>query len=284
MSSRRSVSTSVSADDGSSKTRIRAWRSSARAISTSWRRADREAAGPGPPGRCRSRTARGRRAPDRASRAAETMPRRDGSRPRNRFSATDRSGTSWSSWWMTATPASRASCGPAKATGSAVDARSRPRSVPAGQRPPMMLMSVDLPAPFSPTSARTSPPAQLEVHARRGRGRPENSLTMPRISRCTAGVGGVTAVVAVMVWSSGRRRPGTASRAPAMLSARSRRQVLVDVLLGHRRRIQLDALRNRRLGELAEAAAVGDQAGEVDCARRPSSGCTGRSRRRCRPP
>src|ERR671933_1559382 len=55
---------------------------------------------------------------------------------------------------MTATPASRASAGPWKSTGSPSTST---RPVSGRWTPPSIRTIVDLPAPFSPASARTSP-------------------------------------------------------------------------------------------------------------------------------
>ena len=79
---------------------------------------------------------------------------RSGGSPSVRFSATDRAGTSRSSCGMVMTPAAMASRGPLKCRTSPPTAIS-PRS---GRcTPPRMRTSVDFPAPFSPTSACTSP-------------------------------------------------------------------------------------------------------------------------------
>ena len=63
---------------------------------------------------------------------------------------------------MAAIPSERASAGVMCGT-----ARPATASVPASgcSAPVMILISVDLPAPFSPTSACTSPASQVERHA-----------------------------------------------------------------------------------------------------------------------
>src|SRR5262245_28287782 len=82
--------------------------------------------------------------------------RRTGRSPSAMFSAIDSAGTRRSSCGMVTTPATIASCGLAKC-------RSRPstRTTPRSGRctPPRMRISVDLPAPFSPTMAWISPNA-----------------------------------------------------------------------------------------------------------------------------
>ena len=93
--------------------------------------ADAERARPARRGRAsrpRPRTARSSRARAARSAIASTMPNRVGSRPSTRFSATDMSGTSDSSWWTTAMPARRASRVPRNFWTCAVDRRPRPCS------------------------------------------------------------------------------------------------------------------------------------------------------------
>ena len=70
------------------------------------------------------------------------------------FSATSRSGNTIGSWYIAVTPRSRASCGPESATRS--PSISTCPSLGAWM-PVMILIIVDLPAPFSPTMACTSP-------------------------------------------------------------------------------------------------------------------------------
>ena len=80
--------------------------------------------------------------------------RRSGGSPSVRFSAIDSAGTSRSSCGMATMPAAMASRGPSNRHALPSTAIS-PRS---GRcTPPRMRTSVDLPAPFSPTSACTSP-------------------------------------------------------------------------------------------------------------------------------
>ena len=76
-----------------------------------------------------------------------------GSRAMNRFSATDIHGNSVSSWNTVQTPSRCASCGAASSTARPL-MTIRPAS--GRSRPPSALISVLLPAPFSPTSACTS--------------------------------------------------------------------------------------------------------------------------------
>ena len=78
-----------------------------------------------------------------------------GSRPRNRLRAIDRSGASEVSWWMVSMPRSMASRAEADRHLAGRARRSSPRST--GKTPEIALMSVDLPAPLSPSRATTSP-------------------------------------------------------------------------------------------------------------------------------
>ena len=101
--------------------------------------------------------ARAHRAPSRARRSAVR-----GAWPRKMFSATVSSGNSSSSWWTVAMPAACASRGLSEAR----PARRRCGSCRSSgwhARRTMILISVDLPAPFSPSSAWTSPGAHVEV-------------------------------------------------------------------------------------------------------------------------
>jgi hypothetical protein len=68
----------------------------------------------------------------------------------NMFSATESAGTMLNSWWMKRKPSRWASAGPAMLTG-----RSSIEMVAASgaTTPARILISVDLPAPFSPISA-----------------------------------------------------------------------------------------------------------------------------------
>src|SRR5215210_3180343 len=77
-------------------------------------------------------------------------------RPTNTFSAIDRSGRSRISWWMSPIPTSRASPGDVGWYGAPCHVID---PVSEGNTPAMMFDSVDLPAPFSPSSATTSPGA-----------------------------------------------------------------------------------------------------------------------------
>jgi hypothetical protein len=79
---------------------------------------------------------------------------RTGKTPSATFSATDNAGTRRSSWGIVTIPAAIASCGLANAQGLP-DTKIRPLS--GRWTPPRMRMSVDLPAPFSPTMAWISP-------------------------------------------------------------------------------------------------------------------------------
>ena len=76
------------------------------------------------------------------------------SRPRKMLSTTDRLGHRLSSWWTMATPWATASVVEAKAMGSPSSSM-----VPevGGWTPERIFMRVDLPAPFSPMRATTSP-------------------------------------------------------------------------------------------------------------------------------
>ena len=78
------------------------------------------------------------------------------------FSATDSSGMISGSWWTMRMPASCASRAEAKATGRPSTAM-LPWS--GACSPSRMRISVDLPAPFSPTSAVTVAGRQVEAHA-----------------------------------------------------------------------------------------------------------------------
>ena len=80
--------------------------------------------------------------------------RGSGSRPRKMLAATLSSGTRFSSWWMMAMPARSASRTVARRTG-VPSIRISPSS--AGWTPERIFISVDLPAPFSPMRAWTSP-------------------------------------------------------------------------------------------------------------------------------
>ncbi len=85
--------------------------------------------------------------------------RRRGSWPMKMFWATVRCGMRFSSWWIMLIPRAWAARGLAMATSLPLTWM-RPAS--GGDTPASTFMSVDLPAPFSPTRAWTSPGAQLE--------------------------------------------------------------------------------------------------------------------------
>ena len=108
-----------------------------------------------------------------------TSPKRRGSRPRKTFSATVRLGDSASSWWMVTMPSARAAAGSGIATAS--PAR---RMLPPGSAwctPARIFISVDLPAPFSPIRAWTSPAQAENVTPASARDGP-NVLAIARIS------------------------------------------------------------------------------------------------------
>ena len=99
--------------------------------------------------RVRSRIARSRRSPPRVS-----------SRPAKMFAVTVRSGNASISWCTMPMPCASASRGRA----SAIGWPSRHSSPLSGRREPeRILSSVDLPAPFSPTSACASPAATSKL-------------------------------------------------------------------------------------------------------------------------
>src|SRR5918997_726099 len=92
----------------------------------------------------------------------------------NTFSATSTSGRTSGSCAMTRTPRRRAAAGPAKVVG----APSRSSSPSSGTRSPdRILISVDLPAPFSPRRACTSP-GRSSSDTDRSACTPENALLM----------------------------------------------------------------------------------------------------------
>src|SRR5262245_59902442 len=96
-------------------------------------------------------------------------PKRRGGSVMLMLSATERSGISESSWKTQAIPAARASDGDAKVIGSP-SSSIRPSS--GGITPAMILIRVDLPAPFSPSTAWMRP-------ARTVRSAPANACTPP---------------------------------------------------------------------------------------------------------
>ena len=77
------------------------------------------------------------------------------------LSATDRSGISDSSWKMQAMPAALAAAGDWRSAPARLRAACGPR--PAATTPAMILISVDLPAPFSPRMAWMRPASTVEV-------------------------------------------------------------------------------------------------------------------------
>ena len=79
---------------------------------------------------------------------------RASSSPRNMLAATVRCGQSTTSWWTTFMPSAIASCGDPRATGFP---RHRISPLVRAIAPDRSLIKVDLPAPFSPTTAWTSP-------------------------------------------------------------------------------------------------------------------------------
>ena len=100
-------------------------------------------------------TASTRRASSRIRFQSIWRPRRSGSRPRKMFSATVSVGTSENSWNTVAMPARRAAVGSGSATGTP-PRRMRP---PSGWcAPDSVLISVDLPQPFSPSRPWICPP------------------------------------------------------------------------------------------------------------------------------
>ena len=104
------------------------------------------------------------------------------SRPRKMFSATVRWGASSDSWCTMAMPAAAASAGERKGA-----ARPCHSMRPASRRsmPATIFISVDFPAPFSPSSRCTSPGATLRLPSRRAV-TPPNRFWMPFRSRSTA--------------------------------------------------------------------------------------------------
>ena len=74
------------------------------------------------------------------------------------FSATDRVGTTFISWWMKRNPSRCAAAGLSIETGLP---SMRISAVSGATTPARILISVDLPAPFSPISAWISPAAMV---------------------------------------------------------------------------------------------------------------------------
>ena len=172
----RSISRFSSAAVGSSRMKTRHWRRSALAIATSWRSAKpSEATGRSGSGSKSSWASTARAAARICARStrASGPNRRTGRSPSAMFSAIDSAGTRRSSCGMVTMPAAMASRGLAKCR-SAPSTRIVPRS--GRQTPPRMRISVDLPAPFSPTTAWISP-ARRRSRRRRGRRRAEMFAT-----------------------------------------------------------------------------------------------------------
>src|SRR3954452_19155290 len=151
------------------------------------------------------------------------MPACVGSFASTMFSATVITGINMKCWCTMPMPRSIASCGDVSVTGSPL-IRISPSS--AEYRPYTMFMSVDLPAPFSPRSAWTSP-------GRRSKSMwsfatmPGNRFVIPRSSRTCS-----PAIAAILRW----RKPETGPK------ARLRHKPAVDVRLADRlRRLDLAA-------------------------------------------
>src|SRR3954466_11678780 len=108
------------------------------------------------------------------------------SRPVKMFSETVSSGNSWGSWYTVAIPSAMASPVEWIATG-------RPSNsivpVSAASTPEMILIMVDLPAPFSPTSAWTRPARMVMSPLRMARTAPKRFETPVRCSRGAAAAG-----------------------------------------------------------------------------------------------
>src|SRR5262245_18624339 len=154
---KRSISCFSSAAVGSSRMKTRQRRRSALAMATSWRSAKPSVA----TGRSGSGSKPSSASTARASARIRTRSTtaiapifRTGSAPSAMFSAIDSAGTRRSSCGMVTMPAAMASRGLVKCR-SCPSTRMTPLS---GQcTPPRMRISVDLPAPFSPTMAWISP-------------------------------------------------------------------------------------------------------------------------------
>ena len=153
---RRSVSAIVRLEVGSSMITRRAFSDSALAISTSCRWAsDRLSTIASAPKSQPSRSSNGRtRWCSACVSTSFRKPPASGSRPMNTLAATSRFSNRLSSWWTKAMPAASASC-----TVSAWRSTPSVRIVPesGATTPPSTFISVDLPAPFSPTRPMTSP-------------------------------------------------------------------------------------------------------------------------------
>src|SRR4051794_13685149 len=105
------------------------------------------------------------------------------SRPSITFSATVNAGISMKCWWTMPMPAAMASSGPENRTGSP-STRISPSS--GWYRPYRTFIRVDLPAPFSPSSAWISPGATTRSTESFAVSAPKR-LVIPRSSRCTVG-------------------------------------------------------------------------------------------------
>src|SRR6516225_6998799 len=153
----RAISRFSSAAVGSSRMKTRQRRRSALAIATSWRSAKpseaTRARGSGSKSSCAS-TSRASARMRARSMMANGPKRRTGRSPSAMFSAIDSAGTRRRSCGMVTMPAAMASWGLAK-WHSSPSRRTTPRS--GRWTPPRMRINVDLPAPFSPTTAWISP-------------------------------------------------------------------------------------------------------------------------------
>ena len=116
--------------------------------------------------RHRYRILRESRAASARSLGTSMKPKRPGSRLRNRFSATVISGTTASSCGMMTISASSASPTP-RNWRTDPSSRSSPSYSPYGMTPARMRINVDLPAPFSPTTATISPLSACSETSRR---------------------------------------------------------------------------------------------------------------------
>ena len=154
VTNRLSTSCGESAAVGSSMIRSRALEESALAISISWRSATpRPRTGVSGPKSTPS-SSRSRATPERIACQSTVWRRPRGWRPAKTFSATVRSGKTVGSWYIATIPSRCASCGLPILWGSP-STRSPPSS--GWTTPVRIFTSVDLPAPFSPTSACTAP-------------------------------------------------------------------------------------------------------------------------------
>ncbi len=196
---RRAVSVAERLADGSSRTIRSASRASARRISTCCCCAS---------DRCptivsarRSKPASSIRRSNRSRSDPRSMkPARRGSTPRNTFWATVSRGTSATSWATSAIPRTSASRGEPNVT---VVPRSIRSPWSCGKTPAMILPSVDLPAPFSPTNAWTVPARTATETSSRARVAPKD-LPSARVSRWTA----ASAVLATVSADRDRPQPG----------------------------------------------------------------------------